>query len=391
MNALDAIVLLAIALAAWTGYRHGFTARALAWVGLIIGIVIGVLFVDDIADALKGSTSQTRLIGSLAFLFLMTVIGQTLGIAAGALLRDRIPHGGFLGAADRIAGALAGTFAVLIGVWLLTPALASAHGWPARAARGSAVVRAIDRVAPSPPASLKRLGRLVAEAPFNVFDRVQSPPNAGTPPGTGLSQRVLQRVSGSVVKIEGHACDLIQQGSGFVAADDLVVTNAHVVAGEPGTVVLTTDGRRLEADVVEFDSYRDLAVLHVTGLDLPVLSQADGSVDDTGAVIGYPGGGNEKESPARVADQILAKGNDIYGSAQTTRDVFVLAAQLAPGDSGGPLFDAQGQVIGIAFAVDPGDATTAYALTHAEIAHAFQHARASGARTRVSTGPCLAE
>src|SRR5581483_8043674 len=62
VNALDAIVLLAIALAAWTGYRHGFTARALAWVGLIIGIVIGVLFVDDIADALKGSTSQTRLI-----------------------------------------------------------------------------------------------------------------------------------------------------------------------------------------------------------------------------------------------------------------------------------------------------------------------------------------
>jgi S1-C subfamily serine protease len=278
---------------------------------------------------------------------------------------------------------------VLVGVWLLVPAFASTPGWPARAVRGSVVVRAVDRWAPTPPGSLATLGRLVGEAPFpQVFERLTSP-DAGPPPSHGLSPLVTARVSGAVMKIEGRACDEIQEGSGFVAGSGLIVTNAHVVAGERATVVLTPDGRRFAATVVGFDPERDLAALRVRGLGIAPLPRANPQVDTSGAVIGYPGGGPEKESPARVSEQIVAKGTDIYRSSPTERDVLVLASSLAPGDSGGALFDAQGRVTGIAFAVDPSNTTTAYALTRGEVERGLGQFLASGGTSPVDTGPCL--
>ena len=237
----------------------------LSWAGLAAGIAIGVLFVDDVGSALQSSTRQTRLIASLAFLFLMTVIGQTLGIAAGSLLRRRLSGTRLVTMADRVAGAGTGLFSVLLIVWLLIPVFASAPGWPAKAVRGSAIVRAVDRWGPEQPSSLRRLGRLVAEGRFpEVFDRLTST-DAGPPPTRGLSAAVERGVAGSVVKIEGRACDVIQQGSGFVADDSLVVTNAHVVAGESATSVITPDGRRLDAVVIAFDPALDVAVLRVPG------------------------------------------------------------------------------------------------------------------------------
>jgi S1-C subfamily serine protease len=389
VNLLDAGILLAGGGAAWLGYRYGLLARALSWLGLTVGVVLGVLFVDDIANALQGSTPRTRLIASLAFLFLVSVTGQALGIAAGALLRKNLPDQGLLGVADRIAGAGAGVLAVLVVVWLLIPAVEGASGWPARAVRGSAIVRAVDRWAPTPPDSLERLGQLVQDAQFpKVFERLTSS-DVGQPPTSGVPASVATKVAPSVVKIKGQACDLIQEGSGWAAGSDLVVTNAHVVAGERATEVFTPDGRRLGAVVVSFDSARDVAILQVEGLRLTVLSRADGHIDEPGAVFGYPGGGPLRESPARIAEEILAKGTDIYHSAPTRRDVFVLAAALAPGDSGGPLVDEEGRVVGVAFAIDPGEANTAYALTRTEIERPLKRAIESGASSAVDTGPCL--
>jgi S1-C subfamily serine protease len=116
-----------------------------------------------------------------------------------------------------------------------------------------------------------------------------------------------------------------------------------------------------------------------------MLARDNGTVDETGAVIGYPGGGAQTESPARIAEQIDARGSDIYRDAEVTRDVFVLAAALQPGDSGAPLFDQVGDVVGLAFAVDPGDDATAYALTTSEL----EAALATFGTTEVSSGPCL--
>jgi S1-C subfamily serine protease len=389
VNVLDLVLAAALVAAGYGGYRFGLAARALSWAGLAVGTLVGVLFVDDIANLLQASTPRTRLLGSLAFLFLTAIVGQTLGIAAGSLLRRHLPVSGGLRTADRVAGALAGLLAVLMGVWLLTPALSSAPGWPARAARGSAIVRTVDGVAPAPPASLATLGRLVGDAPFpEVFEQLTTS-DAGNPPTGGVPDLVSARVAASVVRIEGQACDQIQQGSGFVAASDVVVTNAHVVAGEGATRVFTPDGRRLDATVVAFNPDRDVAVLRVGGLDLATLRRDDGEVDETGSVFGYPRGGPLHESPARIAQRISARGTDIYRTDPTVRDVYVLAAELAPGDSGGPLVNQQGDVTGVAFAIDPGNSTTAFALTREEVDKTLTPVLRTGASNPVDAGPCL--
>ena len=168
-----------------------------------------------------------------------------------------------------------------------------------------------------------------------------------------------------------------------------MVTNAHVVAGESSTTVRTPDGRDLDAVVVGFDPNRDVAVLRVDRLRLAPLQQTDAEVDTTGAVVGYPGGGDETQSPARIVQQIIARGTNIYRTGPARREVFVLAADLDPGDSGGALVDLSGRVVGLAFAVDPSDSTTAYALTRAEVDEAVDPVLAGGASARAGTGPCL--
>jgi S1-C subfamily serine protease len=169
-----------------------------------------------------------------------------------------------------------------------------------------------------------------------------------------------------------------------------VVTNAHVVAGERDTRVTTSDGRRLGSTVVAFDPDRDLALLRVGGLGLPPLELADAHVDDRGALFGHPGGGPLRQAPVRIAEQIVARGTDITRSHPTEREVFVLAAVTAPGDSGGPIVDASGRVVGVMFAYDISRQSTAYALTRAELDAGLGPAIASAASTAVGTGSCLA-
>jgi S1-C subfamily serine protease len=130
-------------------------------------------------------------------------------------------------------------------------------------------------------------------------------------------------------------------------------------------------------------------VLRVPGLHAPALALADGTVGDVGAVYGHPGGGDLTASPARVGEEILAVGTDIYRTNSSRRHVYVLAAALAPGDSGGALVDTRGDVIGVAFAIDPGRSGTSYALTDAEVRPVLAVA---GTRIiPVGTGPCLVE
>jgi S1-C subfamily serine protease len=390
VNVLDLIVLAVMVAAGYLGYRLGFIARVVSWTGLALGVVLAVAFVDDVMDVFSSQPSQTKLFVALVFFLLVASAGQAVGYAVGFALRRRLPARQGLHTSDRVGGAVVGVLGVLVAVWLLTPALASAEGWPARAARDSQVVRAINRYAPDPPPQAQRLGRAVAEGPFpEVFSRLNGPGGVGAPPTRALAPDVAARVASSVLKVEGEACDQVQAGSGFVAGANLVVTNAHVVAGEPRTEVETSDGRTLSATVVAFDPDRDLAVLRVRNLRLFVLPGADGGEGTTGAVFGHPGGGPLRIAPARIAETVNAAGTDIYRTGRTSRRVHVLAANLAPGDSGGPLVDQQGRMVGVAFAVDPGQDGTAYALTRDEVDRVVAPVVNGGGQTSADTGPCL--
>ncbi len=388
MNPLDVAVIVVALAAAYGGWRLGFVARLFAWAGVALGLVVGVHFVPKVVTAFGGTTADDRVTVAVLFLLLVASLGQALGLGIGLGVHRLVPEPHPLPIWDRAAGATLGLLGVLVLVWMVIPSLATAQGWPARLARGSFVVGAIDRYAPAQPARFAAWGRSISQAPYpSALGPLDTPPNPGRPPALTLPPAVAARVRASTVKVTGHACSQIQSGSGWVEAPGQVVTNAHVVAGERTTTVEDDAGVQHDARVVAFDPVRDIAVLSVPDLRASPLPTSAGRVGETGAVFGHPGGGDLVAAPARVGDEIVAVGTDIYRTGSSRRHVYVLAAKLAPGDSGGPLVDDRGNVIGVAFAIDPGQTATAYALTDAEVAAALRNV----GTTTVATGGCLVE
>lgn len=385
MNALDAVILAGVVFAAVCGYRLGFVARALSWAGLAIALVVAIKLIPDLMTALANATPHGRLLAVLAFVIGLCLLGQALGLAVGALVHSRLSTAQVVQRGDRLAGAAVGALGALVFLWLLLPALTSSPGWPARAAQGSTIAATIEDLAPDPPPSVQALGRMVAEAPYPEVLSGEAAPEVGAPPKTSLSPQADLLVRASVVRVEGEACDQIQDGTGFVVGRNVIATNAHVVAGERNTAVFLPDGKKRDARVVSFDPRRDLAVLVVDDLGLPSLRLGSGRAGVEGAVYGHPGGGPLRATPARIAEQIDARGTDIYRTTPTRRSVFVLASQLQPGDSGAPLVDQAGSVMGLAFAIDPGHQNTAYALTNDELRAVLDDIPSDAA----DTGSCL--
>ena len=387
MNGFDALLVALLALAAIGGARLGLIRGAFAWFGLAVGIVVGVVFVEDVTNLFKSASPGVRFLVALAFLLLVVVILQTLGMAVGSMVARVLPSKGAIRTFDQLGGAVLGALVALVVLWLLIPALSSSPGWTARGVRGSWITRQVQDAGGDPPSSFEALGRLVGRAPFPQVFRELTGDGAGDPPIAGVDEGLAAIAAEAVVRVEGQACNLVLDGTGFAVGPETVVTNAHVVAGERTTDVFTNDGRRLDAVVVVFDPSRDLAVLHVEGAGLPALGLGDAPAGTLGSVLGHPGGGPLRAAPARVERLVNASGTDIYRTSHTDRAVLVLAARLAPGDSGAPLVDGEGKVVGVAFAIDPGDATTAYALDNSELAAVL--APAMSATTPVHTGTCL--
>lgn len=391
MNLLDVLIILAIAGAGVGGYRLGFLARATSWIGLGLGLYVGARSLPAAIGLLgEGATTSSRLIVAFVVLIGGAFLGQALGLLAGSRLRTALPPGP-LRIVDRGVGALLGVLGVVLAVWFLLPAMSEVKGSAARLSRSSSVAGTIDRVLPQPPGTLQSLRSLVGDVDFpKVFEGLYRAPPAGPPPtASSLSPAVLKQLTESTVKIEGKACGQIQDGSGFVVAPNTVVTNAHVVAGERATEVIRPNRTRAKAVVTLFDSARDLAVLSVDGLGLSPLPVVDKTAAEgaIGAVLGHPGGQVPLAvEPSRVNRRVKAVGRDLYDRRSTTRDVFILAARLAPGYSGGPLVTTDGEVAGVAFAIAPDRDGVSYALTDVELRGAL----AANRGTSQSTGPCLA-
>ncbi len=367
MNSFDYGVLVVAALAGLGGWRAGFLARLLSWAGLAGGIYLAVRYLPTIVKLSNLSEPVARVALAIGALVVGAFVGEAVGLMVGSRLHSVLPFGG-LRTFDRLVGALLGIVVVLAALWLLAPSLASVPGTVSRLTTGSAIARWVASHTPRPPNPLEALRRLVVQDGFpQVFSGLGGPQAALAPPrAVPLPASVVAAVSASTVRVEGTACGRTQEGSGWTVAPDLVVTNAHVVAGEPpgGTSVLLPNGATKPAEVVLFDPDADLALLSVPGLGEAPLAVGTARVDERAAVFGHPGGQpGLAVQPAVIAQEVTAVGYDLYGTHQTRRDVYVLAARLAPGDSGAPLVDSRGQVVGIAFAIAPDSATTAYALS----------------------------
>lgn len=385
MNLFDLVIIALGVSAGVGGYRLGLVARALSWAGMAVGIVVTARYLPDIIDLIKGPDPTGRLLIAVGVLLGGAFVGQAVGLLLGSKVHLVMPPGGR--PLDSAAGAVAGVLGVLVGVWLLLPTMADVPGTMAQQARNSSIARFIATTAPAPPDTLQTLRHLVGDTQFpRVFSALHRAQDVGPPPAaTGLSAATLDASVASTVQVEGPACGRIQEGSGFVVEPGVVVTNAHVVAGEPRTTLIERSGRRVRATVVHFDPDRDLAVLVADVREAP-LAIAGGGVGTKGAVLGYPGGGPLTVSPFEVRDDVTAVGRDLYDRKPTRRQVLILASDLAPGDSGAALVNPAGAVVGVAFAIAPDRPGTAYALDVSELRAALAAPR----DPKVSTGPCLA-
>lgn len=215
----------------------------------------------------------------------------------------------------------------------------------------------------------------------NLLAQLLPSPAPATPTTGPLSQ-----VAASTVRVSGTACGVRLVGSGFSPSPDTIVTNAHVVAGTTSTQVQRPDGRTLPAQVQVFDPVRDLAVLAVPGLGEPSLPLASAVPPENGAVFGHPGGRTAVEvSPARILRRVSVDLGDIYDEPSTPKQILVMNAVLEPGDSGAPVVNAAGQVVGVAFAVANLRQATAFAIASEELRPVLAQPRTGP----VGTGPCI--
>lgn len=387
MNGLDLVILGLAAAAAVGGYRLGFVTRMTSWLGMVIGIVIASVWLPSVIGRLDRDIERADLLFVAAAMVVGGgLLGQAVGLFVGSRLHLAIPVGRAR-QVDAGVGAVAGVLGVAVVAWLLVPAMADVPGWPARQARGSTVLRATFEVLPDVPDTTRSLRSLLGDGYPAVFDTLRPTPELGPPPASGgLSQALTDTVTASTVLVAGEACDQVQEGSGFVVGENLVATNAHVVAGESTTEVRSSDGARHAGRVVAFDPDRDVAIIRVDGLDRPALPLGDATEGDQGAVFGHPGGGPLRLAPYAVGERIVASGADIYDEDGVEREVLVLASALRPGDSGSALVSPAGEVVGLAFAIAPDRPGVAYALSTAELRAVLDLA---GNET-VSAGACLA-
>lgn len=352
---------------------------------MLSGLLLGARLLPDVVALFKDADPVGRLIVAGGFFLSISFLGQAVGMLIGKKVHLKLPQS--TKSVDRVGGSFAGVAGTAISLWLLLPAAVDVPGVVAQMVRNSRIAQAIDSTAPKPPNTLRALRGLVGEGQFpQVFEALRPAPKLGPPPiASGLSDEVATQVSASTVRVEGPACDRTQEGSGFVVAPELVVTNAHVVAGEDKTELIRTDGEHIKAKVIYFDPNRDLALLDAPNIDRNPLPMGVANVGTIGAVFGYPGGGPLELSPFEVREQVTAVGRDLYDSSQTRRKVLILASSLAPGDSGSALVDAAGRLVGVAFAIAPDRPGTAYALDLDELQAVLDAPRSSV----VDTGPCL--
>jgi S1-C subfamily serine protease len=313
---------------------------------------------------------------------------QFLGRVVGRQFRRRLVPPEY-GNVDQLAGAVAAPLMVLVVAGLIVlPPMRQVAGWPSKLAHHSAIARGLDAALPEAPNTAKALRRLTGPLAQPEVLTALGPAGDTSPPPRHLSlaSDVVARVSSSTVKVEGVACLLDREGSGFAVDKELVVTNAHVVAGQTKTAVIRPDGTRLAAVVAVFDAQRDLALLRVKGLGQAPLPLGTAKEGSPAAVFGHPEGRDQLEvSPVAIRQQLVATIRDADLVQPARRNVFVLAANLEPGDSGGALVTPSGEVAGIAFAISSARHGVAFAITTDELRPLLQLDRSGTA----DTGGCL--
>jgi hypothetical protein len=374
------------------GFSRGFWLSLAQYVGLLIGVVVGAAAAEPLLDYLGIGNPVARPLGAALVLVIGGSLGSSVGFAAGQPIRQRILKEQIHTVADSAAGAVLSALAVLAMCWFL--GLSFSRGPSPDLAyllQRSTVLHALDRVAPRPPGFLARVEGILSGVSFPpVFAGLEPTLPGALPIPTSVNTPGVSHAAAVTVKVLGSGCGGMVTGSGFPIGGDLIVTNAHVVSGTSDHRVQLPDGTVLAARVIYFDPEVDIAVLKVPGYSGPALELAPAGRGTAAAVIGYPGGGAERVEPAVVDGAVEAEGRDIYNANLVTRQIYVLQAIVRPGNSGGPLVDTNGRVLGIVFATSASQADQAYALTNDAIANDLAQAQQSQTEVNTTQYSCAA-
>lgn len=388
---LDIAVLAVAFIAAVSGWRSGALGSLMSFVGVVLGAVAGVLLAPHLVTQITGA--RAKLFAALFLILALVVIGEVAGVVLGRAVRGAIRNR-TIRTIDSVIGVGLQLVAVLVAAWLLaTPLTSSQQPNLAAAVRGSKVLAQVDEVAPSWLKSVpNRLSALLNTSGLpDVLQPFGRTPiiAVSAPDPTLAGNPVVSTAQPSVVKIRGVApgCQKVLEGSGFVVAPNRVMSNAHVVAGSD-SVTVNASGTDYDATVVSYDPDADISILDVPNLPSQPLTFADKSAE-TGTdalVLGYPGGGEFAATPARIRETIELNGPDIYRTANVTREVYTVRGTVRQGNSGGPLMDLNGKVLGVVFGAAVDDPDTGFVLTAKEVSR--QMARIGGTAS-VATGACI--
>jgi hypothetical protein len=378
VTTIDWIIIAFVALMALWGYAQGLVVSALSLAGFAGGAFAGSRLAPLLLE--QGASSPYAPLFSLVSALMVGGLTAILFEALGEGIRRKMSFR----AAEVVDGVGGALLVATLGLGLVWIAGAVALQTPGarelrRDIQRSAILRQLNEALP-PTGVLNALARV------DPFPRIRGPA-ADVPAPT---QRILrdgdvQAARASVVRVLGHACGLAVQGSGWVAQPDVVVTNAHVVAGQDDTQVERDGGGGLDAIAVAFDPRNDVAVLRVPGLGAPALDQRTGArVGAPVAVLGYPENGPYRAVPGRLGETRTVLSRDAYGNGPVTRRITSLRGRIRSGNSGGPVVNATGRVVATVFAAATNGSNGGFGVPPGIV-----EATLDRAAEPVDTGPCV--
>lgn len=383
----DVLIVLLIISAVFRGREIGFVQQLCSTLGFFGGLLLGAYLQPHTVGLVSGELNRSlvTIITTLGMAFIFLIVGEYLG----SRLKRRLTKGK-VNRVDNGLGAVLSVVTVLIAVWLSAAVIKTLPFYDIQdQVRESRIASTLSRNLPYAPNVIAGIGHLIDPNGFpQVFsDGEPNPPEHINLPSSSALREAVAKNRESVVKIVGQGCGGLVDGSGFVVGDDLVVTNAHVVAGITKQFVQDSKGTHT-ATAIWFDPTLDLAILRVSNLagDPLTLSSQQVARNTAAAVLGYPGGGGFTANPASVINQFTAVGRDIYGRGHSERSVYEIAADVEQGNSGGPLVTADGTVVGVVFAKSTSYDNVGYTLTMDQVMPAINQANARG--TTASTGSC---
>lgn len=390
---IDVVLAIAVMLALWIGWRQGAISSALSAVGIISGLIISLGILPFI---LKMTTSVlARFFLALFLTIMLAGSGNAIGALLGHGIRDRMKNQEEQ-AIDSALGSAFRLVAILAVSWLISIPVASGLGGKVATGIGdSQILRGVDKLMPDRAKTLPtQVSALLDQSGLPPLISPFESAHEGdvAPPDEEIhNQALVDKLRPSIIHVmaSSQQCHRRLLGSGFVIADDFVVTNAHVVAGTD-TVRLDTVLGLKSAQVVAYDPQRDIAVLHAPGLNIKPLEWASENPHsgDSAMVMGFPGSGPFDASPARIAQHIKISGTDIYARGRYERDVYSVRGSIREGNSGGPLLNDDGDVLGVVFGASRDQSDIGFALSEQEVRPMVENAVSKA--QPVETQQCIA-